>query len=567
MTERRKRDKQRQMEDNRARVAEPSASEEPTTSEAHKSECGGGVALRWRAPSAGDLIFLSLLFLLTAGPWASSLLDDAGTGWHIRTGEQILQTLSVPRADPFSYTGGGQPWFAWEWLYDALLGAVHTRLGLNGVVLLTALVIASTFFLLYRLALRASGDAPIAAALTLLAVFGSSIHFLARPHVVSWLFTVIWMALLERHRRGERKALLWLPALMLLWVNLHGGFVLGVVLPGLYLAAELWTLAGTRAAGGADGAARRTRDLAAATTATLAATLANPYGLGLHAHIYGYLTNSFFMDRIGEFLSPNFHRSGDRFFELLLLVVVAALALSRERLRAQELLVTLFAVHAALYAARNIPVASILLVAIMAPRVSNCLKEWSEEPGPARWLGGRPAAWRGITERVSRRELQKKIPVWPAAGVAVLLWAALHGGEIGSRKLLEARFRPQRLPVEAAEWLAAEGVRQGVFSRDDWGGYLIYRLHPEFKVFVDDRHDFYGERFVADHLEVLRVGPRWKEVLQRHGVNWVLAPPDSALAGALRESAGWRVAHADRTAAVFARVMDAGATQTSTSGR
>jgi len=128
--------------------------------------------------------------------------------------------------------------------------------------------------------------------------------------------------------------------------------------------------------------------------------------------------------------------------------------------------------------------------------------------------------------------------------------------------------RPQ--PAGVPEFRQGErpiGVRQGVFSRDDWGGYLIYRLHPEFKVFVDDRHDFYGERFVADHLEVLRVGPRWKEVLQRHGVNWVLAPPDSALAGALRESAGWRVAHADRTAAVFARVMDAGATQTSTSGR
>src|SRR5580700_1926011 len=97
--------------------------------------------VRWLVPSIADLLFVALLGLLACTTLSVRLLGDAGIGWHIRTGQLILATHAIPRVDPFSSLAG-QPWFAWEWLYDLLVGWLESATGLNGVVLSTALMIA-----------------------------------------------------------------------------------------------------------------------------------------------------------------------------------------------------------------------------------------------------------------------------------------------------------------------------------------------------------------------------------------------------------------------------------------
>src|ERR1700693_791226 len=128
---------------------------------------------------------------MSGGALSTRLLGDAGIGWHIRNGEQMLRTHSVTRTDPFSVTMGGQAWYAWEWLYDLKVAALHHWFGLNGVVFFTAIVIALTFALALRLSLVRGADVPISALLLALSLGVSMIHLFARPHVVSWLFTVI----------------------------------------------------------------------------------------------------------------------------------------------------------------------------------------------------------------------------------------------------------------------------------------------------------------------------------------------------------------------------------------
>jgi len=102
-------------------------------------------------PSAADLIFIGLLGALVFTPLSVKLLGDAGIGWHIRDGQQILATHAIPRIDSFS-TQIRQPWFAWEWLYDIVVGQLEAWCGLNGVVWLTAVVIAAVFAGTFRLA-------------------------------------------------------------------------------------------------------------------------------------------------------------------------------------------------------------------------------------------------------------------------------------------------------------------------------------------------------------------------------------------------------------------------------
>ncbi len=89
--------------------------------------------IRWILPSATDLIFVGVLSALVFTPLAMKLLGDAGIGWHIRTGQQILATHAIPRTDSFSSTMAGKPWFAWEWLYDILVGELNRIAGLNGI--------------------------------------------------------------------------------------------------------------------------------------------------------------------------------------------------------------------------------------------------------------------------------------------------------------------------------------------------------------------------------------------------------------------------------------------------
>ena len=131
-------------------------------------------------PSTSDLIFVLLLVGFAAGPLAQKLLGDAGIGWHIRTGQLILKTGAVPRVDPFSAIMGGQPWFAWEWLCDVLVGWLERIAGLNGVVFASALVIAGTFTLAFRRMIARGAGLMVAVPLLLLAVLASSIHWLGR---------------------------------------------------------------------------------------------------------------------------------------------------------------------------------------------------------------------------------------------------------------------------------------------------------------------------------------------------------------------------------------------------
>ena len=107
--------------------------------------------MRVLLPSVGDLIFLAMLATLLCTPLSTKLLGDGGIGWHIRTGQMIAATHQIPRVDSFSSTMSGRPWFAWEWLYDLVVGQLELVAELNGVVWLTALTIAGVFSWTFRL--------------------------------------------------------------------------------------------------------------------------------------------------------------------------------------------------------------------------------------------------------------------------------------------------------------------------------------------------------------------------------------------------------------------------------
>ena len=505
--------------------------------------------LQWVLPSFADLFFLVLLCMLAFSPMSATLLRDADTGWHIRSGEQILLTHAVPRTDPFSYTRQGEPWCAWEWMYDVVAAAIHHVSGLNGVVLLTAAVISSTFALLFRFMLRRSGNLLVAGSLTLLAVAAAQVHMLARPHVLSWLFALLWVENLCRFEEGERRALLWLPPLMLLWVNLHAGFVLGLGLLGVFIAGSIWrTLTAPR-----EGDRQKTAQLIAVLPVCLVTTLLTPYGYRLHIHVAQYLSNSFLMNNIDEFMSPNFHVAVYGYFELFLLLAIVGTLLGRDRITATGLLLLLFSVHAGLYAVRNIPISAVIMSMVLGPLLTVAISPECDGQSCPRWLRSMLDAGQAVSDSMASLERQLRGHGLAAVVTAASVVLVSHDGRMFSAQILSAHFDEKTFPVKAAQFIAHRGIRDHLFSTDTWSGYLIYTLYPVTKVYFDDRHDFYGEAFIREYGKAFLATRQWREPLDRYQVRWVLMPTDSPLSTVLRESHDWRVDYDDGLAIVFSR--------------
>lgn len=510
-------------------------------------------------PSVADLFFVAILFSLSCGPFGVKLLNDAGIGWHIRNGEQILQARAITRTDLFSSTMSGHTWYAWEWLYDVVIATVHHWLGLNGVVFSTALVIAATFSAALRVGIKRGAALPVMMLLLALSIGAASIHFLTRPHVLSWLFAVIWFHLVDSDANASSPQnfhrLLWYPLLMVLWANLHGGFLLGLVLSGLYLTGEVIQFA----AGSREQDRRlileKLNHLGAVIFLSFLASLINPYGYRLYSHIYGYLTNRFLMDHIDEFLSPNFHLGAQQCFAAILLITLVALASAREKVTPARLLVVVFAAYSGLYSSRNLPVSSILLALIIAPVFTATITNAAKSQKIASPLRKSFAGISSFSNRMDLMESNLRGHIWIVVALILGFTICMHGGKIGSQQWMNSRFSPERFPVDATSVILARQIHDPIFCPDYWGGYLIYRLYPRSKVVIDDRHDLYGENFLRQYWQVIHVGPEWSDLLDRNHVNWVLAPSQSPLANILKVSPVWKMDYEDGTAGLFERTQ------------
>jgi len=515
-------------------------------------------------PSVADLLFVLLLALFLFTGLQQRLLGDADTGWHIRNGQHIIITDSLPHTDPFSYTVAGKKWYAWEWLYDLLAWSAFARLGLNGVVFFSVFIIALTFALLFRFAVRDSHNVPITLVLVLLSIGGSMIHVLARPHLVTWLLTLVFFVTLERSESrphasvpglfsGAQRRLLWLPLLVLLWVNLHGGFVVGLMLISLFLIGALWTAVTSHDRRHATNAGNRAKSLGVTLLLSALASLVNPYGYKLYVHLNDYLSNKFFMDHIDEFLSPSFHGVAQKCFEVVLLLSIFAIAISRRRLRLSHLLVILFAIHASLFAARNIPISSILLTLTIAPLLAHAIGAAARSEELAHPVTAALHRFEGFSARMADMEYRLRGHLIPVALTVFAFVVCANGGWLSSRRIMDAHFDSKRLPVGATEFIARQSVHDHVFNPDAWGGYLIFRLYPNFRVYVDDRHDLYGEAFLKEYLKAMDAELGWQQVLDEQKIEWVLIPPKTALSNILKETQDWKVAYDDGTAIIFQR--------------
>jgi len=507
----------------------------------------------WLLPSVSDAAFLIPIvafFSCTTGiKW---LLGDSDTGWHIRTGEWILKNRRVPSTDLFSFTKNGQTWFAWEWLSDLAMGWLHSHGGLTAIVFASFVILCTTSLVVYRTAAAESGHRLVSLLLTWLAMGAATVHWLARPHLVTPLMAGLFCCVLNRVERGFNPTILAaLPALTILWVNLHGGFFLGIVLAVTY---------GAAAAGeqllhiGQQDRWGRARLYGLTAASCVFATLLNPYGYCLHMHVIQYLGSPFYLQYISEFRPVDFQWQSASYFETLLVLAVGAALWHLGKGRLVHVLLPLSWAHLALLSARHVPIFAVVTL----PSIAIAIGEWAGF-AQDRWQNPVAAAARAVAEVENdlgsiASNIGARAALVPALGMIVMGLLLSHPGRMSR---LRAEFDPTQFPVQAASVVEHEpGSPTRLFCSWQWGGYLIYRAWPAIKVFNDGRTDFYGPAFVKEGLRAWQAAPEWGDILARYGVNGALLPVDSALASVLRERRDWKLVYQDQVAVLFQRSED-----------
>jgi len=501
---------------------------------------------------AAMLAAAALIYCLFIFGGGERLFRDSDSGWHIRNGEWILAHRELPHTDRFSFSKSGEPWMAWEWGADAVMGALHRADGLRGVASLFAVVIAAGMWMWCRLNFSAGGNFFLAALLAAPAITTASLHWLARPHVLSWLFALaaVWCAESISSRaesvRSGPWSLLAVALFTAVWANIHGSFLLAPAIALVYGAAHfsrplVWDL---------DRAPEWSKAhwFLLAAGAALAGSLANPNGWQLHAHIIAYLRDEELTSRVAEFQSFNFHDPDAIQVTLAMLVAAcgAVAALSQKKLAQAVLMGAL--VWGGLRSARVIPLTALLALPLANGAIAAAL-------GAARGL--RPALAHRLRRFLQYSAGLRRIDgqVTGAGFLAIVTFFSL----VALRAPANTRnigFSATRFPVAAASAVEQLPADARLLAPDSYGGYLIYRFNGARKVYFDGRSDFYGAAFMKQYLTLIQARPGWSDIVNAYGFTHALLPEDSALKAAL-EQAGWTALHRDETATLLKRPGDA----------
>jgi len=449
----------------------------------------------------GTLLYAAFLL---KGPW------DSDFYWHLQTGKLIAEG-QFPRVDPYSFTWGGMPWTLHEWLSELLIYRLVDGLGYMGAVLVFALVpgiaVAIIAFALHRLGLRTLAVVGATALSALLVIPYATI----RPQALSWiLFAVLVAGLIHLRPDRARWALLLVP-LFVAWANLHGLWVVGLAVLGVY---AIMSVLGMTPMSGA-----RWWAVAMVPLAMLG-TVFTPAGPELLVYPLRYIdSGDWGMANITEWQSPDFHDPA----HIPLLVFMGAVAIfGRWRVPWWMSILAFMGIAMTLIALRNGPVAAILGAPALGMGIDAALRDW--RPSPQRH-----------SPRVAR---QRRILELVMAAIVVVAGVIIFVPRDPAAAVEESVER--ELPVQGVEILVDRHPDGRILAWYGWGGYVIGNMYElGARVMVDGRNDMYDEAILVEYNHVKNADAGWEAIADGLEIDAMLFPPHEPITKGPAESAGW----------------------------
>jgi hypothetical protein len=440
-------------------------------------------------------------------------VQDPDYFWHLTTGKLIVQTGRVPSVDPFSFTWLGQPWTPHEWLSEVVIFRLVDGLGRIGALFVFALFPAAIFGLLAA-AFARRGTRVLAVALPFaLGAFTLIPYVTLRPQAISWLMLagLVWF-LLEASAEHPRRFLILIPWFAL-WANLHGLYVVGLGVAGMYL---LFTLAGRTPMSPARGWAL------GGVAGAIGASMLTPAGpIGILYPLRYVEAGDWGLANIQEWQSPSFHEPA----HLAFLLLIVAVGLNGGR-RTPGWLVALSWVGIAmgLLALRNVPVAVVLCMPTLVLGLEDRLRARAER---------RPPKPIPPSRALGRRWMELGAALAIAIGsIAVLVPRDMNGA-------IDTNLA-KRFPIAGVDRLMQLAPKANVFAEYGWGGYVIWRMADGgAHVFVDGRNDMYSQQVLEDYTAIRAADPGWQDLAAQYGVEAILLPPTTTLTRGPASDAGW----------------------------
>lgn len=493
------------------------------------------------------MIAIAAFFAAAVLPAAAWPVVDPDTWWHIRAGEDVLATGAVARTDTWSIVGDGRAWTSQDWLANVVL-ALGYRTGPWGLTFLSvayAVVVAGAFAILWHaIGLRAPAVgwlgrvAFLSTGLVLAStVLGVRVQVLdlALVCVVLW---VCWRYVTDPRRRW----LAILPPTAVLWANLHAGWLLLFLIGGAVVVGELADRGLRRVVDGRPPlSVGHVRDLLVAMVVSLGAIAINPNGVDLLRYPFDTVSIAALNEYILEWFPASLeHPTGWLALAFVGAVVLPALVIGHERLRAADMLVIGGLTVMALQAIRFLLILGPLGAAIGAVGLGPVIARsplGKRARSTVVALGTPRRGWRGVMH------------------AALVVLVATTGGVVTvARTAPEAQDRAiaTALPADATRWLAASDVDGRLFNRYEWGGYLGQQ-RPDVDVFMDGRADVYGDDLLRMYVSLITLEVDPRVVLDRYDIEVAIYPTGQPLTDWFDNADGWERVYADDLAVVWRR--------------
>jgi hypothetical protein len=485
-------------------------------------------AVRWTWLNNRRL--LTALTFLAIFAFALRYPLDSDSWWHLRSGQFIWETGTIPQTDPFSFTRGGSPWIDHGWLAQLFWYGLYRIGGLTLLSLALAVIVTLCFIILWRVA---EGNVFIRAFSFILGAIVSSIVWIARPQILSLLLAAISLAILYSYKRRGSRAVYALPFVAMLWANIHGGYAILFMLIAAFLAGEGLSIL-TNDNPGDTISRKQWWLLFGMMILSFGLVAVNPYGLQMWFYPFKTMGISALRDFIQEWRSPDFHQPIIMAFLVMLIVTLTALGRAGRKAFWTDIFVIALWAGWSLYAARNIGLFGLLIAPLLATYASQA---WGQLlPGGETDLRGK-SLLAGVN--------------WMIILLALLAVTGFAAQRL-SRQATTEKER-QTIPVDAVRAVQKQHPAGLLFNSYNWGGYVLFSLYPDYKVYIDGRTDLYDDALMREYLDVWSARGEWRRRLDDAGINLVMVETQSPLSERLNEEHGWELFFKDEMVVVYSR--------------
>lgn len=468
-------------------------------------------------------LVIVLLFALLFISQINTVID-IDLWWNLKTGEHIIKNLTIPRTDIFSYTFENRPWIDHEWLSQVIFYPIFSKFGWLGLNILKALLVSLSFLMLLFLNISKYKKIIYSTFFIMLAILAFGYRSVLRPEIFSYLLLCIFFYVLEREKR-----LFILPFLQIIWVNLHGYFILGPILVFLYAIGEFFS-----------GNKNKAKRFAMVFTCVVLACLVNPYFYKGALYPFRISMDVFteqklFMQNVHELMMP-VRASFGRFLFFWIFAILTSISflINIKNIKIKHILIFALGFIASYMAVRNIPIFIFLGMPLAAMNLNEAR----------------------FTKNISGRRYYIGLMLIACGLIYFFLSNKYYTftNQSALRKT-ESKFSRVFMPSGACDFLEDNKITGPIFNTLDFGPYIGYRFYPEKRIFIDTRTELYKDDFYRLYRRAQNYPAEWRQLHKEYGFEIVLLRHlfggTEKILRHLYKDRDWRLVYYDENSCIF----------------